>query len=283
MIYELNYIVENYIINGYLAIPNWVKCSATIIHEQLGKRYNTAKLPIPKQLSFSINDHAIPIEALKMPALLYCRGGIGNHGKVKMEWLEQFASDGYIIFAPAYRGNEGSQGRDEFGGSDQMDTIEAFGLLQSLPFIDKKQISIMGFSRGAINASKTAIAIPETNKLILWSGVSNLAQTYDERIDLRRMLKRVIGTSPQKDLEPYHRRSPIMLAQNIHCPTLIIHGTTDQQVPIDHGEKLYTKLLHEKKDVTFHRYDGFDHHFPLSTHLLAIQKMFRWIKKEKLE
>ena len=32
--------------------------------------------------------------------------------------------------------------------------------------------------------------------MILWSGVSDLAQTYEERIDLRRMMKRVIGGTP---------------------------------------------------------------------------------------
>ncbi|OIJ17953.1 hypothetical protein BKP45_20575 [Anaerobacillus alkalidiazotrophicus] len=277
MIFQLSYLVDNYIINGYLAIPNWVNCSTEIIYKYLNRRYPSAKLPMPKLLSFSFQNQIDQIESIKIPALLYCRGGIGNHGKVKMEWLEQFASHGYIVFAPTYRGNEGSQGRDEFGGSDRFDTIEAFHLLRTLPFIDKKQISIMGFSRGAINATQTAIAIPDTNKLILWSGVASLASIYKERVELRRMLKRVIGTSPQKELEPYHSRSPIMMTKQIHCPTLIIHGTNDHQVPFHHGEELFERLLQHKKDVSFHRYHSLDHHFPLPIHLLATQRMFAWI------
>lgn len=280
MIFQISYLVENNIINGYIAIPNSINCSAAVIHEHINNRYFSPKLPFPKQLTLSIQNYTHSIETTKLPALLYCRGGIGKYGKVKMEWLEQFASFGYIVFAPTYRGNEGSEGRDEFGGSDRFDTIEAFQLLQSLPFINKEQISIMGFSRGAINATQTAIAMTATKSLIILSGVASLADIYEERIDLRRMLKRVIGKSPQKELEPFHSRSPIMMAEQFHCPTLIIHGTNDQQVPFRHGEKLFHRLCHLKKDVSFHHYHGFNHHFPLSIHLFAVQRMFGWMNKK---
>src|SRR5690606_9642680 len=131
------------------------------------------------------------------PALIYCRGGIGSVGRVRARWVDAFASRGYVCFAPCYRGNEGGEGRDEFGGVEREDVHAAVRLLQALPFIDRSRISLFGFSRGSINATQTAVAMPDAvHSLVLWGGVADLARTYEERVDLRRMLKRVIGGSP---------------------------------------------------------------------------------------
>lgn len=277
MIFQLQYVVDGLKINGFIAIPNWIACRKTDIASALLSKYNFEQAKL-KQISYSIIKQTEHIKDVQLPALLYCRGGIKNHGKVKMEWLEQFAAHGYIVFAPTYRGNEGSEGRDEFGGSDQNDSNEAFRLLASLPFVDRQQISIMGFSRGAINATQTAITMKNTKHLIVWGGVSHLADIYDVRIDLRRMLKRVVGTSPQKNMKLYEQRSPITMAEQIHCPTLIIHGSIDTHVPFSQAEKIFHELKAKQKQVTMHRYEGYAHHFPLPIHLFAIARMFSWMK-----
>ena len=79
-----------------------------------------------------------------------------SYGGVNTVWLEQFVHKGYIVFAPSYRGNEGGEGRDEYGGKDVEDVHAAYRLVQRLPFVDPTRISLMGFSRGAINAVHTA-------------------------------------------------------------------------------------------------------------------------------
>lgn len=277
MIFQIPYVVDHFLINAYIAFPNWLFFEPQELPEIFASRYKI-KQPSIKQVSYSIQKKTEPINNVKLPALLYCRGGIKNQGKVKMEWLEQFTSHGYVVFAPTYRGNEGSQGRDEFGGSDRNDTYEAFRLLESLPFVDKERISVMGFSRGAINATQTAIAVKKAKHLILWGGVSNLTNIYETRVDLRRMFKRVIGTTPYKNITPYEERSPIKMAADIPCPTLIIHGTQDVQVPFSEGENMYHELRGRKKPVTLHHYEGYGHHFPLPVHLFAVERMFGWMK-----
>lgn len=46
----------------------------------------------------------------KLPALLYCRGGIRGIGRVRPERISQMAAFGYVVLAPHYRGNEGEKG-----------------------------------------------------------------------------------------------------------------------------------------------------------------------------
>jgi dipeptidyl aminopeptidase/acylaminoacyl peptidase len=217
----------------------------------------------------------------KLPALIYCRGGIGKVGRVKTQWIEQFANHGYAVFAPSYRGNEGGEGRDEFGGADQEDVLAAYRFVQNLPFVQKDRISVMGFSRGSINATKLTVQSTGISKLILWSGVSDLSQTYEERIDLRRMLKRVIGGTPNKLPAEYESRSPLLMANEIQCPILLIHGTDDVQVDFSHSLHMYNKLMELQSDVTFHRYEGLEHHFPAQIHIQAVDRMFHWLKNGK--
>ncbi|WP_308420398.1 alpha/beta hydrolase family protein [Paenibacillus segetis] len=240
--------------------------------------YSSTELPIT-QIASSIKPNKQDIRVQKWPVLIYCRGGIGRVGSVKTHWLEQFANYGHIIFAPSYRGTEGGEGRDEFGGQDQEDVLAGYRLLTSLPFVDANRISVMGFSRGSINATLTVVNQPQVNSCIFWSGVSDLAQTYDERIDLRKMLKRVIGGSPMKTPDSYVARSPIAMAEQIHCPVLVIHGTGDNQVNFSHGLQMRNKLQELGADVTFHPYEGLGHHFPTDIHNRAIERMYSWINQ----
>lgn len=183
------------------------------------------------------------------------------------------------MFAPAYRGNEGSEGRDEFGGADTMDVISAIEWLSSISWIDNRRIHLLGFSRGAINAAVAAALSPHVSKMILWSGVSDLAQTYEERIDLRRMMKRVIGGTPAKVPEQYLLRSPIHYADRIRCPVLLVHGTRDEQVLVEHSYRMLDKLQEQGHQPEAHLYEGLGHHFPPPQHAASINRMFDWLKK----
>ena len=270
MIFHVTYLSEGLKVNGYLALPNDLKISLQRLRTYFPERID--------QVAYSIIPHTKLLDDVKLPGFIYCRGGIGRFGRVKMNWIEQFANFGYAVFAPCYRGNEGSEGRDEFGGRDQEDVFKAFHLMKSIPFVNQEKISIMGFSRGSINATQTAINMPNIHKLILWSGVSDLTKTYEERVDLRRMFKRVIGRTPTKFPELYEARSPIHMVEQIQCPTLVIHGTKDEQVLVTHGENMFKKLKHNNKNATYHRYDGYGHHFPIKVHNQAVKKMFQWIE-----
>lgn len=148
-----------------------------------------------------------------------------------------------------------------------------------LPFVDARRISIMGFSRGAINAARTAASAPGIHRLILWSGVSDLAQTYEERVDLRRMLKRVLGGTPARQEAAFRLRSPLHLAERIGCPVLLIHGTEDEQVPYAHAIRMRDRLASLGKESTLHAYAGEGHLFPPGKHREAVERMFRWIEE----
>src|SRR3954447_12187731 len=75
---------------------------------------------------------AEPIGEGVYDGFLYLRGGIKNVGKVRPARIAQFAAEGFIVFAPYYRGNQGGEGNEDFGGDDREDAFSGFLLLKSL-------------------------------------------------------------------------------------------------------------------------------------------------------
>jgi len=222
---------------------------------------------------------AIPDLDRPMPALVYCRGGIKGVGKVRPERICQMASFGYVIAAPHYRGNEGGEGRDEFGGAEREDIYAAYMWLSQLPQVIAKRISLYGFSRGGMMALLAAMERKDFLAAVVWGGVSDLFLTYEERIDLRRMLKRIVG-HPRKQREAYLDRSPVFRAEQINCPILIIHGTEDQNVGVEHAKRLAEALARHEKPHDLWIVEGASHLFEGEQIAEYTRKMFAWLDQQ---
>ncbi|MDF2962336.1 MAG: prolyl oligopeptidase [Paenibacillus sp.] len=245
LLYMLTYISEGLKVKGYLAVPE--------------KDPGTAS-----------------------PGLIYCRGGIRKVGMVRKRRILSMAKRGYAVFAPFYRGNEGGEGREDFGGEDRFDVCHAITLVQSLPEVQPGPVPLIGFSRGAIMAMLAAKQCDQAGPVVVWSGVSDLFDTYEQRVDLRRMLKRVVG-HPRKESEAYTSRSPVYWLEQVTVPVMIVHGTADSQVHVSHARKLAEGLEQAGKDYAMELYDGLDHRFPREADERAMDAVFLWISQKLRE
>ena len=79
-------------------------------------------------------------------ALLYLRGGLQSIGMVRPARIAQFAAQGFVVFAPYYRGNRGGEGKDEFAGADRFDAVNGVDVLKQ--FTKQQKVHLYGFSRG---------------------------------------------------------------------------------------------------------------------------------------
>lgn len=213
----------------------------------------------------------------KCPALVYCRGGIHRVGMVQLGWIEHMAACGFVVCAPSYRGNEGGEGQDEFGGADRQDVYGAMQLLSRLPQVDAKRIGAVGFSRGAVGAFLAAAETDQIGALVSWGGVVDLHLTYEEREDLRRMLKRVIG-HPVKDAHAYMERSALYRVTEIKCPVLFVQGGCDELVSPRHPNYMARRLEELRKPYDFWYYPEYGHHFPEAAHYGALSDTCHWLK-----
>jgi dipeptidyl aminopeptidase/acylaminoacyl peptidase len=209
--------------------------------------------------------------------LLYLRGGLQSIGMVRPARIAQFAAQGFVVFAPYYRGNRGGEGKDEFAGEDRFDAVNGVEVLKQ--FIQKEKVHLFGFSRGGLMVLWTAILRNDIKSIVTWAGVSDATATYWERVDMRRGLKRIVGGNPNKVPERYENRTPLYEVAKINAPVLIIHGTEDQHVDIEHAYQLEKHLKGEGKTVeTWFSY-GLKHHFPPKLNRITVYNLCQWMKQ----
>ena len=115
----------------------------------------------------------------KYPVIIYNRGGSNENGKNAVWTLKNHFYDwvkaGFIAIASQYRGNDGSQGKEELGGSDVHDVINLYKAMQSdIPYADSHNIFMVGYSRGAIMTYQALRAGTSINAGAVIAGVSEI-------------------------------------------------------------------------------------------------------------
>ncbi|MCY0869266.1 MAG: prolyl oligopeptidase family serine peptidase [Firmicutes bacterium] len=225
-----------------------------------------------------------------VPGLLYCRGGIRRVGAVKKEWLIRFARHGAVVFAPCYRGNEGGQGKEDFGLKDREDARAALELLRRVALVHADKLAVYGFSRGGplafFCAARSDVGVRNDAgsstlrsspvPVVLHGGVSDLALTYAQRPDLRRMLNALVGGTPTQTPDAYRARSPLSQCDDPELRVLLIHGLDDVQVSPEHSRRLHERLREVGARSAMWNLVGVGHHpHPLAFDELT-RRMYMW-------
>ena len=161
---------------------------------------------------------------------------------------------------------------------DRFDAVYGVDVLKQ--FIDCKKVHVYGFSRGGLMAIWTAILRDDIASVVTWAGVSDTAATYWERVDMRRGLRRIIGGTPNKVPERYEDRTPLYDVDEMDAPVLIIHGTSDQNVDIEHAYQLEFCLQDAGKRVETWYSFGLKHHYPPKLNRETVRALCEWMKKE---
>ena len=179
----------------------------------------------------------------RLPVILFNRGGgleYGNITKENLVYFSSLAARGYVLIASQYRGSDGGEGREEFGGRDVNDVLNLIPLAKSLPFTDPSKIGMLGFSRGGM---MTYLAIKEgapVRAAAVVGGLSDLVQFFQEpgKDNMKRVIRQLVGP----DIEGFKKRSAFEWPEKINVPLLILHGGEDRVVDVSQAKNLAEKL-----------------------------------------
>ncbi|HEX4750005.1 MAG TPA: prolyl oligopeptidase family serine peptidase [Bryobacteraceae bacterium] len=175
---------------------------------------------------------------------------------------------GYVVFAPDYRGSIG-YGRAwrqgvymDVGGKDAKDAWMSANYLKTLPFVDANRIGVWGLSYGGFF---TLIAVTDQPTLfraaVDVAGVVDYAMYYEDPYHGGWTASR-IGT-PEEHPDIYKNASPISHIDRLQRPLLILHGTADVNVPYLQSVRLIDEALKNHKGdlIRFMMYPGEFHYF----------------------
>jgi dipeptidyl aminopeptidase/acylaminoacyl peptidase len=175
---------------------------------------------------------------------------------------------GYVVFAPDYRGSIG-YGRAwrqgvymDVGGKDAKDAWMGASYLKTLDYVDADRIGVWGLSYGGFF---TLIAMTDQPTLfragVDVAGVVDYAMYYEDPYHGGWTQSR-IGT-PEQNPDVYKQASPLSHVDRLQRPLLILHGTSDVNVPYLHSVRLADELLKQGKGSLFDfvTYPGEFHYF----------------------
>ncbi|MEE4348656.1 MAG: S9 family peptidase [Pacificimonas sp.] len=207
--------------------------------------------------------------ATNLPAIILPHGGPAAHDEQMFDWWAQaFASRGYAVFQPNFRGSTGYgaafrlAGHGEWGRKMQTDLSDGLHELVRKGIVDPERVCIMGASYGGYAALAG---------VTMQSGIYRCAVAVNAVADLERFYRddlreagqnRVLARAWRRQFgneRSLGEMSPARFAARAEVPVLIIHGLDDTVVPSEQGEIMRDALQSAGKDVTFVPLPGEDH------------------------
>lgn len=227
----------------------------------------------------------------KYPCIVYNRGGNKEFGKLNSKKavfiLGKAASWGYVVAASQYRGNDGGEGKEEFGGKDVNDVLNLIPLFDHVNNTDTSKMGIYGWSRGGM---MTYLTLTKTNKFkaaVIGGGLSDLRKWIDTRKDtIESVYYENIPKYAENRSESINSRSAIFQVENISktTPILMLHGTADWRVVPEMALDLSKAFISNKIPHRLVMFEGGNHglsEFKSDVDIMAKQWFDDYLKNSK--
>lgn len=233
-------------------------------------------------------------DAGNAPLIVMPHGGPVSYDKFGFNWKAQyFASRGYVVLQPQYRGSSGF-GRDfaragygEYGGKMQSDLHDGVRYLVKKGKVDPSRVCIVGSSYGGYAALAAGAFEPDMYKCVVSvAGLSDLERLLKGRSRKhgrdnsvvsyweRQYGTDITGRDFMRSISPLHHAGAFV------APVLLMHGKDDTVVPIKQSRLMHKALKKAGKSVEFVELAGEDHYLSkYETRLQALQEIAKFIEQ----
>ncbi|MDQ6796067.1 MAG: prolyl oligopeptidase family serine peptidase [Chloroflexota bacterium] len=182
-----------------------------------------------------------------------------------------FTSRGFAVLDVDYGGSTG-YGRDyrkrlegEWGVVDVDDCVNGARYLAGRGDVDERRMAIRG---GSASGFTTLAAITFRDVFgagISYFGIGDLLSFAKETHKFEsRYLDHLLGPLPEA-ADTYRARSPVLHAELIRCPVLILQGLEDRVVPPTEAERIVDALWEQRVPHAYIAFEGEDHGFRKAT------------------
>lgn len=216
----------------------------------------------------------------KHPVVLVARGGnsmMGLIGPRMLLEMNQLVERGFVVLATQYRGSDGGEGVDQFGGGDTQDLANLVPLARSLPSVEPGDPYVLGYSRGGMTAALALRRGLRVRAAALFSGLFDLERDAREHPEMAENYRELVPGFKENPEAALRERSAVAWAPEIHAPLLVLAGTRDTVVsPANNAERLHALRRNanlESRLLTWDDGHGLDAH-----RVEAIDAIADWFK-----
>lgn len=219
------------------------------------------KTPLNARITYPTNFDSTK----KYPVMVYLYGG--SHAQMITDrWLGgvgyfdlYMAQQGYIVFTLDNRGSD-ARGRDftrvthrQLGEAEMADQLVGFDYLKSLPYVDKDNMGIFGWSYGGFMTTSLMTKHNTTFKAGVAGGPVMDWKYYEVMYGERYM------DTPQENPDGYKKTSLLDKADQLKGNLLIIHGAQDPVVVQQHSMDFVEQCIKKGIQVDYFLYPSHEH------------------------
>ena len=222
-------------------------------------------------------------DSKKYPVMVYVYGG--PHAQMVTNswlaganlWMHWMANQGYVVFTLDNRGSAErgfafeSQIHRQLGNVEMEDQLTGVNYLKSLPFVDASKMAVHGWSFGGFMTTSLMLRNPG----VFTTGVAGGPVTdwkYYEIMYGERYMDR-----PEQNPKGYDQASLLNYASNLQGKLLLIHGTVDDVVVLQHNYALVKKFVEAEKQMDFFPYPMHKHNVSGKDRVHLIEKILTYI------
>jgi len=226
----------------------------------------------------------------KYPMVVEVHGGpTGAHSDRFNMSGQYWAGQGWAVLYPNPRGSSNYGEKftmaniEDWGGGDYRDIMSGVDAVVARGVADPQHLAVMGWSYGGY---MTCWIVSQTGRFkaaMMGAGLADLASMYGTT-DIPNYLGTFFKGPPSKEtLALYAERSGITYADRVTTPLLILHGGSDERVPIGQPMEFYRALKDRGKTVQLVFYPREGHGLSEYYHQRdRLKRQYEWIASHTL-
>ena len=228
-------------------------------------------------------------EGKRYPLMVVAHGGPtgAHHDFFRVRYGDggqHWAGRGWAVLYPNPRGSTNYGERfmranlADWGGGDYRDIIAGVDALIERGIADPEKMAFQGWSYGGYMTCWTVSQTTRFKAAMIGAGLTNLVSMYGTN-DVPNYLGTFFnGTLSPETEHLYRERSGLTHVDNVTTPTLILHGGSDERVPIGQPMEFYRALKDRGIDVELVFYPREGHGLREYYHRLdRMQRQYDWI------
>ncbi len=219
----------------------------------------------------------------KYPVLVYVYGG--PHAQLITDswlsgasmWMYWMAEQGYLVYTVDNRGsaNRGvafeSQIHRQLGTVELQDQMTGVDYLKSLPYVDANRLAVHGWSFGGFMTTSLMLREAGTFNVGVAGGPVTDWKYYEVMYGERYMDR------PEENPEGYEQASLMTHADKLEGKLLLIHGTVDPTVVMQHSLSLIQEFVRLGKQMDFFPYPMHEHNVYGQDRVHLMEKVLTYV------
>jgi dipeptidyl aminopeptidase/acylaminoacyl peptidase len=230
----------------------------------------------------------------RYPLLVVAHGGpagafLDNFRVGYGDGSQNWAGEGWAVLYPNPRGSSNYGEKflraniNDWGGGDFRDIMAGVDAMIARGIADPDRLALQGWSYGGYMTAWAVSQTPRFKAAMIGAGLTSLISMYGTN-DIPSVLGAYFGGIPSKDtMGLYMERSGLTHIDRVTTPVLILHGGSDERVPIGQPMEFYRALRDRGKAAELVFYPREGHGLTEYYHQLdRLRRQHDWIVRHTL-